>query len=139
MLQFLFDTDHLTLFEYKHALVAQRYSMLVPGTVGVSAVTIHEALRGRLAYLAQARKGIERIQRYSYLLQTLDVIFQLVRVQFDQSSEDQFQRLLSLKLRIGSQDLKIAAAALANNLTLVTRNRRDFSRVPGLVLDDWSV
>jgi tRNA(fMet)-specific endonuclease VapC len=35
--------------------------------------------------------------------------------------------------------LKIAAVALANNIVLLTRNRRDFSRIPGLRIDDWSV
>ena len=33
--------------------------------------------------------------------------------------------------------LQIAAIALANNLTLVTHNAREFSRVPGLLLEDW--
>lgn len=40
---------------------------------------------------------------------------------------------------IGPYDLQIAAIALANNLTLVTHNTREFSRVPGLVLEDWEI
>jgi len=38
---------------------------------------------------------------------------------------------------IGPNDLLIAGIALANNLTLVTNNRGEFARVPGLKLDDW--
>jgi len=38
---------------------------------------------------------------------------------------------------IGPYDLQIAAIALANNLTVVTRNTQEFSRVPGLVIEDW--
>ena len=40
---------------------------------------------------------------------------------------------------IGPYDLQIAAIALANNLTLVTHNTREFSRVPGLRLEDWEI
>ena len=32
-----------------------------------------------------------------------------------------------------------AMIALANNLTLVTHNTREFSRVEGLKLEDWEV
>jgi tRNA(fMet)-specific endonuclease VapC len=31
----------------------------------------------------------------------------------------------------------IASIALANRMTLVTHNTTEFSRVPGLVLEDW--
>ncbi len=37
------------------------------------------------------------------------------------------------------RDLMIAAIALANGLTLVTNNTREFARVPGLKLEDWSL
>ncbi len=38
---------------------------------------------------------------------------------------------------IGPYDLQIAAIARANEFTLVTHNTREFSRVPGLILEDW--
>jgi tRNA(fMet)-specific endonuclease VapC len=38
---------------------------------------------------------------------------------------------------IGSNDLMIAAIALANDLILVTHNIREFSRVSGLQIEDW--
>ncbi len=40
---------------------------------------------------------------------------------------------------IGPYDLQIAAIALANQCTLVTHNTTEFSRITGLVLEDWHV
>lgn len=40
---------------------------------------------------------------------------------------------------IGPYDLQIAAIALANNLTVVTHNTREFRRVNGLRIEDWEV
>jgi len=48
-------------------------------------------------------------------------------------------RLASAGTPIGAYDLQIAAIALANNLTLVTHNTREFGRVDGLRLEDWEV
>lgn len=39
---------------------------------------------------------------------------------------------------IGPMDLLIAATALANNLILVTHNTTEFSRIAGLLLEDWT-
>ncbi len=47
--------------------------------------------------------------------------------------------LASAGTPIGPYDLQIAAIALANDLTLVTHNTREFSRVNGLRLEDWQV
>ena len=40
---------------------------------------------------------------------------------------------------IRQEHLQITAIALANNLTLVTHNTREFERVQGLQLEDWEV
>ncbi|MCE7988051.1 MAG: type II toxin-antitoxin system VapC family toxin [Caldilinea sp. CFX5] len=57
---------------------------------------------------------------------------------FDATAAIQFRHLQQQRLRVGTQDLRIAAIALANNCTLVTRNRRDFERIPELRIEDWS-
>lgn len=38
---------------------------------------------------------------------------------------------------IGPYDLLIAATALAHNLVMVTANPNEFSRVPGLTIENW--
>ncbi|WP_071188345.1 type II toxin-antitoxin system VapC family toxin [Trichormus sp. NMC-1] len=40
---------------------------------------------------------------------------------------------------IGNNDLHIAAIAIANNLTLITHNTREFSRIDNLKLEDWEI
>jgi tRNA(fMet)-specific endonuclease VapC len=137
MLRYLFDTDHLTLFQQGHALVGLRMALQPAGTVGISVVTIEESLRGRLARLARAGDGPTRLRHYALLAATVQLFSQFPIVPYDQAAEDWFQQ--HRPVRIGTQDRKIAAIALANQLILVTRNRRDFARVTGLALDDWSV
>lgn len=139
MLRYVLDTDHLTLFEHGQAMLVARVTAQPLGVVGVTAVTVEEALRGRLAHLSKARDGAARVRRYQQMVETVQMLQCFPVAPFDQAAEDQFQQLLSMRLRIGTQDLRIAAVALSRGLTLLTRNRGDFAAVPVLVLDDWTV
>lgn len=139
MLQFLLDTDHLTLLEHSHPPLKHRLMLQPHGTVGFTVVTASESLRGRLAAISQARDGATRLSAWGYFLDSLRIFQQFPLVPFDQAAENRFQQLLAARLRIGTQDLLIASITLANNLTLITRNRRHFGHVPGLQLGDWSV
>ena len=38
---------------------------------------------------------------------------------------------------LGAIDYQIAGIALAHRATLVTRNKKEFDRVPGLKVEDW--
>jgi tRNA(fMet)-specific endonuclease VapC len=58
-------------------------------------------------------------------------------VPFDATAVRQFDDLRRRKLRIGSRDLKIAATALVNHALLLSANRADFEKVPGLRVENW--
>jgi tRNA(fMet)-specific endonuclease VapC len=137
MIRFLLDTDHFTLHERGHAPLRQRLATLPPEEVAVSAVTVEESLRGRLAILSRRLEGDARIHAYAKLIETVRFCSSIPVALFDRMCEEQFQHLQSLHLRVGTRDLKIAATGLAHNLIVVTRNRRDFERIPALRIDDW--
>ncbi len=77
-------------------------------------------------------------------LRLLEVFFKpFVSFPFDESGSKVYGRLRDDLARkgtpIGPDDLMIAAIAVANELTLVTANTHEFSRVVGLSYENWDV
>ena len=138
MIRVLLDTDHVSLHERGHLPLRARLASFPPEEVAVSIVTV-EMLRGRLAILARRSEGEAREHAYTKWLETVHFFSTIPVVPFDMACEQQFQALRAMRLRVGSRDLRIAATALVQNVVLITRNRRDFEQVPGLMLDDWSL
>ena len=138
MIRWLVDTDHVSLHERGHEPLRSRLASVPPGVIAVSVVTMEEMIRGRLALLARRSEGEARVRAYAKFMETVAFFGSISVVPFDVACEQKFQELRSMRLRVGSQDLRIAATALVNNLILVTRNRQDFERVPGLAIEDWS-
>jgi len=68
----------------------------------------------------------------------MDFLCGFTTLKFDDHAEAHLQNLRAQKLKIGTQDMKIAAIARSKNATLVTRNRSDFVGITGLTIDDWS-
>lgn len=56
---------------------------------------------------------------------------------YDDRANQLFDGWRSAKVRMATHDLRIAAICIANGGTLVSRNRRDFDRVPGLAVEYW--
>ena len=138
MIRYLIDTDHWTLLELGDEIVTRNLTRRTPEEIAISVVTVEESLRGRLAILGRATTGSVRVKRYRELRDSIDLIGRIQILDYCHSSETNFLSLRALKLRVGTQDLKIASVALANSLVVVTRNRRDFGQVPGLAIEDWS-
>jgi len=137
----LLDTDHLTILQRGHgpehaALLANMSRH--PDEVGVSVVSLHEQARGALARIISARTRADLVGGYGHLFDLIEDYRQLPLVPFDDPAAVLFVQLRSQGVRIGTMDLRIAAIALSRNLTVVTRNARDFGQVPGLRTEDWT-
>jgi tRNA(fMet)-specific endonuclease VapC len=88
--------------------------------------------------------GAYKSQQTERNLQLVEQFFQqFSSLPFDQIAGNQAGQiravLESQGTPIGSNDLLIAAIAIANNLTLVTHNVREFSRISSLNYEDWEI
>jgi tRNA(fMet)-specific endonuclease VapC len=88
--------------------------------------------------------GAQRSQRREANLQTLRTFFApLASLTFDDAAAEHYGQiradLLAQGQPIGPNDFLIAAIARAHDATLVTHNTAEFSRVPGLRLEDWEL
>lgn len=95
-------------------------------------------MQGWQALIARARTEEEIARNLQRLYETIIFYQSLQVLPYEPVAILKFEQLRQAKIRIGSQDLRIAAIALCKNATVVTRNLRDFQQVPGLRLVDWS-
>lgn len=130
-LRYLLDTNILSdLVRHPQGSVASRIASAGEDTVCTSIVVAAEFRFGAI------KSGSGK------LAETVDLILSALEVLPLEAPADHhygtIRHHLSRKgMPIGPNDLLIAAHALATDLTLVTANSREFSRVPGLKVDNW--
>ena len=136
------DTDVLTLMLRGREEAAERLRTRLaaedPEGVVTTVITYEEQMRGWMAYASKARSVAEQVRAYQRLESNLDDFKHVRLLSFSEAAAVAFQRLRKFGLRIGTMDLRIAAIALTHDATVLTRNLRDFQKVPGLKAEDWS-
>ena len=135
---FLLDTDHISLLQRGNPHVIGRLAHINPEQIAVTVITAAEQFQGRLATIRRAKIEADVVQEYERLRQTIAFYRAIHIAPYSPAAATEWVRLRKAGIRIGTQDLRIAAIALVLNLTLVTRNSRDFERVPLLHIEDWS-
>jgi tRNA(fMet)-specific endonuclease VapC len=103
----------------------------------VAIITVEERMRGWLAVIAKEGTALRQVAGYRELARLFEFYQEFEIVPFDESAALQFDDLRTQRLRLGTMDLKIAATALVNDALLLSANRRDFDRVPGLRVENW--
>jgi tRNA(fMet)-specific endonuclease VapC len=105
-----------------------------------TSVTVEEQLKGRLAYIHRYRNHPLRLaQGHAALVRTIYYFARWNILSVSEEAEVRVRQLRQPRIRVGSQDLRIAALALLYDFTVVTSNVRDFSQVPNLSVADWTV
>ncbi len=136
---YIMDTDIVGFFLQHHPKIVQRIESLAEDDLIITTIiTFGEDLSGWLPACRRASDGGARALAYSRLQRGLDFYRGWICLPFDRAAAVIFDRLRGLKLRIGTNDLAIAAIALSAGGILVTRNTVDFRRVPNLSFEDWT-
>jgi tRNA(fMet)-specific endonuclease VapC len=131
--RFLLDTNILIYIRQRRPPeVLRKFARLQPGEAALSVVTYGELLYGaeRVEDKAAARAMLEElISLIPVLPLPVNSGVAYGRIRAFLSSKGQL---------IGNNDLWIAAHAVASELPLVTNNVREFNRVPGLKVENWT-
>ncbi len=139
---FILDTDHIRLIQFPESDAAKRIlarlSSAGPRPVVTTIITYEEQTRGCLKSVANAKGPRQEVAAYFHLRRSLEDFHRIPLLDFDEFASSEFQRLCRLNLRVGSMDLRIAAITFVHDATLISANLRDFRKVPGLQVEDWS-
>jgi tRNA(fMet)-specific endonuclease VapC len=140
--KYLLDTDHISFLQRRsapeHAILLARMSERPLADFAFSVVSFHEQALGAHTYVGRARTTADLIRGYTLLSDILQAFLNAPVLPFDAAAGAALDGLRVRHVRIAAMDLRIAAIALSRKLVLLTRNERDFSRVPGLRTEDWT-
>jgi len=133
----IFDTDHLSLYGRANpSLITRLQQTKLKLTTTV--ISVEEQLRGCLAQISEIKDGESKSSAYQLLTNTVLLLSEFDILQYDAKAREVYQSLKLQRLRVGTQDLRIASIAIAYDGILLTRNRRDFEKVPNLITEDWT-
>jgi len=138
---YILDTDLLTL--HRHG-ATPRLSARIDAArdaddLAITVITVEEQISGWYRLLGRAKNPAGLSRAYYKLAETVQTLADYSILLFNEPAIARYVALRSLKLKVGSMDLRIAAIVLEVGATLITRNLRDFRQVPGLMVEDWSV
>ena len=106
-------------------------------TLAVPVISVEEQCKGWLAKIHHTRDLRRQIAAYERFEELFHFFREWKIASFDAPAADVFDQLRAQKIRIGSQDLKIASIALVQDALLLSANLRDFRQVSGLRVENW--
>ena len=132
-MKYMLDTN-ICIFAIKHRpdVVIKKILSLEPEELCISAITYAELTHGVEKSMAIGRNRVA----LSLFLSPITIL------DFDGQAAEEYGRIRTALERkgtpIGPMDMLIASHAKAEGLILVTNNTREFNRVEGLVVEDWT-
>lgn len=138
MISHVLDTDVLSLFQKGHPTVCQHCAAAPQQALAITVISVEEQFLGWYTRIRQAKTDGELARASDGMTAFANFVKRLPILSFSLPAIQVYHRIKGIKAKVSKKDLRIAAIALAAGATLVTRNRRDFTHVPGLKIEDWS-
>lgn len=142
-MKYLIDTDHLSVLQRRTGAAYQNLLVRMAGCAlsdfGVSIVTVHEQFLGIHDYINRAKRLSDLIVGYVMFSDALKDYLAFDVVEFDDAALQCFDALSRQKKQLAVMDARIASTAQSRGLIVLTRNNRDFAKVPGLKFEDWTI
>lgn len=140
MCRYILDTDCVSLIFYNHPQVTTNAAK---HKFAVTIVTVQELFNGWVVRINDPSLVNNLPALYSKLWTTVKYLQTIEVLDFTPEADTCLKKLLkdnpSLRKNRLQKDMRIAAIALSIGATVVTRNQRDFSQVPGLSIEDWTL
>lgn len=135
---YVLDTDTVSHLRNGHPVVTARAAEVPASQKFVTIITVEEQLDGWYALLRRPLSKARLLDTYARLAETIKFYGVAQLLTFSDAALDRADRLHKQKLNVRRNDLRNAAIALEADATVVTANVRDFARVPGLGVEDWT-
>lgn len=135
---YVLDTDIMTLYQHGHPSVVQQVLAQPMTHLAIPVISVEEELTGWYTKLRQVRKRDQLARVYQRLSEVVPFFARFQILSFTEAAIVRYEELRAAHRRAGKNDLRIAAIALEHGATVVTRNTRDFKKVAGLMIEDWS-
>ncbi|MFB2880636.1 type II toxin-antitoxin system VapC family toxin [Floridanema aerugineum] len=142
-MKYLLDTDHLSILQRQtgkdYSNLSTRMAQYPLSDFAVSIVTFHEQMLGCHAYINRERTLNDVVKGYEMMARLVNDFKVLPILPFDAGAATTFEQLKTQRIQLAKMDARIAAIALSRGLILLTRNHRDFGKVAGLAIEDWTI
>lgn len=138
---FILDTDHVSLWLQGHPSISLKAAKL-SSDISISIITVQELFNGWVVKINNPAEASNLVKLYTKFWTTVAFLQGVQILNFDAAADARYRQLLRdhppLRKNRIQRDVRIAAIALSVGSVLVTRNQRDFSKIPNLVIEDWT-
>jgi tRNA(fMet)-specific endonuclease VapC len=138
MNRYVLDTDIFSLYRRGNPDLDAKIDAHSLDELAISVITVEEELSGWYRLLRTARGPDELARVYERLAEAIPVLARWPILPMSYSAIMRYDVLKGMNLNVRKMDLRIAAIVLEIGAILVTRNVRDFRRVPNLVIENWA-
>ncbi len=96
-------------------------------------------MRGELGGIHRLRHKPNVVTVYRAFEGLFEALQRFQVVSYTSEIEQIYQSMSLEQKRVGTQDCRIAATAIAHGFTVVTANTSDFYKIGGVAVEDWTI